>query len=216
MTIEQATVGKHFIIGCDPGPVCSAIVLVRRTPDGEGGFVTDIKKANYLENRLLASRVPWVQASPDDGGLSTSDGWPTFLAYEKCGARFLGGGKSAMIGESTFETAAMGGEIRRAFRPFVSGVYALVSSDWRHALTGRGNAKTPLVYHEICHRFFEPAGGGSDPYKGTSKEPGPLWGLHEAGKGGNMEHLKDALGCALGLTLVRFRSGKDPEMYRRV
>jgi hypothetical protein len=134
---------------------------------------------------------------------------PRYLAYEKCGTQW---GKC--VGEEVFETATMGGEIRRAFRPLVKETYVFRSSDWRNLLCGRGNAPTPVVYAEIC-ALFEPTGEGADPYKGTLKKPGPLWDLHLAGKGGNVEHLKDALGCALALTRCEFRTGEGPEKYRR-
>jgi len=131
-----------------------------------------------------------------------------YLALEKCGAQFK------CVGESVFETAAMGGEIRRAFRPFVTATYVFKSSEWRYLLCGQGNAKTPMIYAELC-ALFEPTGGGKEPYKGNKAQPGPLWDLHEAGRGGNMEHLKDALGCALALTRCVFRTGEGPEKYRR-
>ena len=192
------------VLGVDPGPVSSAFVLVGEQVGARGPALPEITGAWYVPNQESSS-YSWVL----DEVLSRLPGTDIlFLAYESVGAQ----GK--FCGESTFETAAMGGEIRRAFRPFVAGTYKFVSSDWRHALTGAGNARTPLVYHEIC-KFFAPTGGGADPYKGTEKQPGPLWPLAVAGKGGNVEHLKDALGVALALSRVRFRSGKDPEEYRR-
>jgi len=203
MTFEEARkLEKCFVIGCDPGPTSSAFALVRFMADR-----VDIKGSAYLPNSVVATPTltwPFMQDQLTPGD---DEGWPLFLAYEKIGFQ----GKCP--GDTTFETAAMGGEIRRAFRPYVSGTYALRSSEWRHPLTGVGNAKTPYVYQELC-RFFQPTGGGADPYKGNSKQPGPLWAFHCAGAGGNMEHLKDAAGVALGLSQVRYRSGKDPEIYR--
>jgi hypothetical protein len=202
MTFEEARKGeKCFVIGCDPGPFNSAFALLRFMGDR-----VDIKSSAYLPNSVVATPVeqwPFMRGMLCPNG----EGWPLFLAYERVGFQ----GKCP--GDATFETAAAGGEIRRAFRPFVEGTYAMRSSEWRHPLTGIGNAKTALVYQEIC-RFFEPTGAGSDPYKGTSKGPGPLWAFHQAGAGGNMDHLKDAAGVALGLSRVRFRSGADPEKFR--
>lgn len=204
MTYEEALRGcdKFFVAGVDPGPVSSAIVLVRFIKG-----VPDIKMALYADNAGFDDDDKF-RALFNVGLCGAGEGKPLFLAYEAVGAQ----GK--FVGETTFETAAMGGEIRRAFRPYADATYRMVSSDWRHALTGQGNAKTPLVYHEIC-RLFEPTGAGADPYKGTKDKPGPLWNFHAAGKGGNVEHLKDALGVALGLTRVRFRGNRDPEIYRR-
>jgi len=191
---KDNTFDNCLIFGSDPGPESSAVVGVR-VFEGRPKLVW----AAYTTNEYL--RDPLLINAPYEPG-------PRFLSYEKCGAQF----KS--VGESVFETAAMGGEIRRAFRPIVSATYALKPSEWRYLLCGQGNAKTPMVYAEIC-ALFEPTGGGSDPYKGTKDKPGPLWALHEAGKGGNVEHLKDALGCALALTRCEFRTGEGPEKYRR-
>lgn len=189
------------IVGCDPGPERSAFAFVRHKPNEDA----ELLHAAYLDNDTLDSLALWASFRCASWNL---DGLPLVLAYEGVGAQ----GK--FCGESTFETAAMGGEIRRLFRPHVAATYRFISSEWRHALTGQGNARTPLIYHELC-KFFPPTGGGADKFKGTKDAPGPLWRLHEAGKGGNVEHLKDALGVALGLTLVNFRSGRDPEEYRR-
>lgn len=195
-----------FIIGCDPGPTHTALAVLRFMKDPHP-IPLALTGAWYTPNEAL-------EADPEswpvfDGRLrsdDTEEGWPTFLALEKCGAQ----GK--FCGESVFETAAVGGEIRRALRPYVSGIYTMVSADWRHALTGQRNAGTPMIYHEICHQF-EPTGGGSDPYKGLRANPGPLWKLADAGKDSG-PHVKDAIGAAIGLTMVRSRKGKDPEAYR--
>ena len=197
-TVEEAVAENSFadIIGCDPGPEASALVLVRVGPKE-----AELRGALYLPNARLTEGVEvWDRLGCPAG--------PVFLAYEKVGLQ----GK--YCGDSTFETAAMGGEIRRLFRPFTSGCYAMVSSDWRYALTGQGNARTPMVYAAAC-QFFPATGAGSDPCKGTKAAPGPLWELHQAGAGGKVEHLKDALGVALGLTRVRYRAARDPEEYRR-
>lgn len=205
LTFEKARESYAVsVLGVDPGPVSSALVLVRDPRAGTGPYPPEIRGAWYVPNQEFGVGFGAIESV-----IRSIPGTDVmFLAYESVGAQ----GK--FCGETTFETAAMGGEIRRAFRPFVAGTYKFVSSDWRHALTGAGNARTPLVYHEIC-KFFAPTGGGADPYKGTEKQPGPLWPLAVAGKGGNVEHLKDALGVALALGKVRFRSGRDPEDYRR-
>lgn len=203
MTFEEARKNNPvYILGSDPGPTSSAFALVRLEDPLYPSSAPEIIKALYAKNSEVAETdfaERFAACVPNPS--------PFFLAYEKIGFQ----GKCP--GDTTFETAAMGGEIRRAFRPFVQGTYALRSSEWRHPLTGIGGAKTPLVYQELC-RFFKPTGGGADPYKGNTKQPGPLWGFHLAGAGGNMEHLKDAAGVALGLSQVRYRSGKDPEIYR--
>jgi len=199
MTVTEAMQGQDnlFIIGCDPGPESSALVGIVTHPSG----AVSLHWAYYTDNAILAASPSWfacVGHSKDR----------TFLCYETCGAQ------GAFVGASTFETAAMGGEIRRAFRPLVAATYAFRPSEWRYALVGKGNAKAPEIYAAICESF-NPTGGGKDPYKGTTAKPGPLWALHEAGKGGHCEHLKDAIGVALAVLKVRFRSGEAPEKYMR-
>jgi hypothetical protein len=201
--LEAVAAGPVGLIGVDPGPVssayCAAILF-----EGEVAL-TD---AAYLPNSAL---VP--QISPTRLERLAAAAWPgkqgqCFLCYETCGAQ----GK--FVGESTFETAAVGGEIRHWFRSHVSGTYAFKPSEWRYLLCGQGNAGTPLIYAEEC-AMFKPTGAGGDPYKGSLSQPGPLRGLHIAGQGGNMPHMKDALGVALALTRAQFRTGADPEKWRR-
>jgi hypothetical protein len=196
--------GLHYmeIFGCDPGPEHSALVRICVGKRKDGRLGATLAYAAYPRNRDLAVELA-KNVAP---GLRFSPLGSVFLAIEKCGQQ------GCSPGEDVFETASMYGEIRQLFRPLPT--YAFRSSEWRHALTGIGNAGTPMVYEEAT-KFFEPIGGGSDPYKGVTSKPGPLWALHQAGKGGNVEHLKDALGVALGLTRIRFRSGVDPEAYRR-
>lgn len=190
---------KFFVVGVDPGPTSSALCMIslhRKTPE--------IKSAAYWNNRNLRG---WSEEL--DSFLGHRSGGPVFLCYEACGAQ------GAFVGASTFETAATGGEIRHLFRPHVVGTYQFSPADWRYLLCGRGNAKTPQVYEGCCHAFGEGTGGGSDPYRGVKGKPGQLSALYEAGKGNNMEHMKDALGVALAPTRSVFRTGEGPEKYRR-
>ena len=199
MTFEEARkVGPVYVVGCDPGPVCSAVVAVDLR-SGEAKLAAAV----YADNKDIAEGC-----LEDDFLPALVRDQRIFLAYESCGAQ----GK--FVGESTFETAAMGGEIRRAFRPYVAGAYVFRPSDWRYMLCGKGNARTPEIYAEFA-RWFAPYGGGSDKLRGNKTNPGPLALLHQAGAGGNMEHMKDALGVALALDRVRYRSGRDPEEFRR-
>lgn len=187
------------IIGVDPGPAHTAAVSVFLVCE-EGKYKVAELKCTYFENARVDAAISQL--------ISVHGAYPHFLAVEICGAQFK------MVGATVFDTAAMGGVVRHCVRNYVDGIYCLRSSEWRHALTGMGNGRAPIVY-EMIKGFFEPTGGGGDPYKGISAKPGPLWPLFEAGRGGNAEHLKDALGCALGLTMVNFRSGQSPEQYRR-
>lgn len=191
----KATFG---IIGVDPGPENTAAVRVLLVPQDGQYYVNQIEAVYFPNTKMSESLYPWLAHSIN----------PQFLAVEICGTQFK------TVGESVFETAAMGGAVRYYAGLSTNGTYCLRSSEWRHALTGAGNSRSPVVYEEL-KRFFVPSGGGSDPYKGIRAMPGPLWAFHEAGKGGNVEHLKDALGVALGLTMVEFRSGKSPELFRR-
>jgi len=188
------------ILGCDPGPTHTAAVYVFLVCDDDNQYKVAEVIGTYFPNERVDDLQRFFH--------SRESIYQLFLAVEICGAQFK------MVGASVFDTAAMGGVVRHLCRPNVDGIYCMRSSEWRHALTGQGNARAPIVYDEI-KRFFAPTGGGNDPYKGIAAKPGPLWQMFEAGKGGNAEHLKDALGCALGLTMVNFRSGQSPEQYRR-
>lgn len=209
--------GDVCVIGCDPGPVSSAIITVLLPCKNRPADKPILLNALYSTNVDLRSGFGLLNiyrlmlSEPNelltDQLRRRAAWWPVFLAYECCGAQ------GRFVGESVFETAAMGGEIRREFRPVVSGTYKLKPGEWRHALCGRANAKTPEIYAAFSE-FFDQTGGGHDPLKGNKTQPGPLAALHEAGKGGNVEHLKDALGVALSLDRIRYRSGKDPETYR--
>jgi hypothetical protein len=198
--LEALAAGDPIVlIGIDPGPAHSAICTVQLSKE-----TVSVLQAGYPSNQELSNRHALTGRVPKIPQRLT-----TFLCYETCGAQ------GAFVGESTFETAAMGGELRRMYRPFVDGTYAFRPSDWRYLLCGQGNARTPMIYAECCKALGRPTGGGSDPYRGTKDRPGPLAGLYEAGKGGNMEHMKDALGVALALTRCLYRTGADPEKYRR-
>lgn len=194
-----------YVFGSDPGPESSALALVYV----KAGVPRLLIDALYAENRVLAGwRDPLNYFEQRHHGLLLAT-TPKFFCYESCGpqGKFVDGG--------TFETAAMGGELRRLFRGHVDATYAFDPSDWRHILTGRGNAGTRPIYEAACALFGSGEGGGADKYKGTKKQPGQLARLHAAGAGGNMEHMKDALGVALALTRCQFRRGEPPERYRR-
>lgn len=197
--------GQDFqVIGVDPGPEQTAMALVRmHRREADGRYRAALCYATYFNNDKLDGVVNSLHVRTVPNIVV-----PLFLCVETCGAQFKA------VGASVFDTAAMGGCVRYAMRNQVDGIYCMRSSEWRCALTGHGNAKTPLVYEEV-KQFFDPAGKGSDPYKGVNGAPGPLWDLHEAGKGGNVEHLKDALGAALGLQLHKRRTSESPERFRK-
>lgn len=187
------------IMGCDPGPTHSALALITAYE----GDILLLAGAWYKPNEELASIVPEFAGPHETAG----DGPLKLFAYERCGLM------GRFVGQSVFETAAMGGELRRAYRPLATQSFALRPSDWKLALTGVGNSKTPAVYEAIC-REFEPTGGGSDPYRGTKKQPGPLWGLYEAGAGGKVTHMKDALGIAISVLKMEDQTGKSIGEFR--
>lgn len=204
-TFEQARQGgRVYVAGCDTGPSDTALVLVRLGPEpkllravyiGNGAFATT--------GRALPEQWRLAAGADMETGLE-----PVFLAYEHCGCQ------GQVVGNDVLETAMMCGEVRRAFRGHVHGTYALRPSDWRYALCGAGNARTPQIYAEFGN-WFKSDVAAADPLKGKKGAPGPLALLHEAGRGGKMEHMKDALGVALALDRVRYRSGRDPEDFRR-
>lgn len=196
------------VIGCDPGPELSAFATVAcRNTDRDGLFAV-LGPCGYLKNDggeveefrdRLTQPGRFAFANPAD----------LFLCYESCGARF-----GASVGQQVYETAAMGGEIRTIFRPLTGPAYHFKPVEWRYLLTGYGNAKTPEIYGACCE-WFDRSGGGADPYRGTKAAPGPLAGLYDAGKGGNMAHMKDALGVALAALRCHVRIGASVDRYRR-
>lgn len=196
-SLEQVT-HPVMIIGVDPGPVSSAYVAVRVRPDKA------VVWCAYLPNKHCGSSIVPVFLRD----MPPAPGEIRWLSYERCGAQHC------YVGSSVFETSEMAGAIREAFHGHVAGVYAMRPSEWRYALCGRGNARAPEIYAQCCELFPLPTNKAADPYRGLKNDRGPFAPLYDAGAGGNVEHLKDALGAALALTRVGFRTGGDPEMYR--
>ncbi len=196
---------KLLVIGCDPGPKYSAVVSVRFEADKK----CIIDKALYLSNEEWADGVSIKEFITAAYAESIA-----VFVYERIKSTY-----GASVGFSVTDTAAMTGDLRCSFRPYVEGIYAMGSSDWRHAITGRGNAPDAMT-REFLASYFEPFGGGKDPYKGVTKQPGPWWPLVEAGapkakgESGNFGHLLDAVGTAIGITRSQFMSNKDPEEFR--
>jgi len=195
--------GHVVVLGCDPGPTHSAFALLNipfmKMPE-PGARVLG---AWYLPNGEVWKTLPKIAHDFLLKGVRIDA-----FAYESCGCQ------GSAPGESTFETAAMGGEARAVIRPHVHATYSFSPDRWRYALCGHGNAKDHNVA-EGLRALFPATGGGADPTTGTKSRPGPLWALREAGAGGNAVHLRDAVGVAVAPLLIRFRSGIDPERFRR-
>jgi len=187
-----------WVVGCDPGPINTALVCVSLKKSSVPLLVC----AEYVPNKRIydpAFKWPTIRVP---GAL--------YFACEECGMR-----KGVSPGADAWETAEMVGELRRLMRSYVDGSYFFRPADWRYYLCGRGNAETAAIYGETQLLFPKPDTKASDPWKGNSKLHGPLWGLHAAGAGGNMEHMKDALGVALAMTRCEYRTGKTVEIHRR-
>ena len=200
------------IISADPGPINSALTLLWTKPGGK----LELDDAWYLPNEKWGDAkffYAWLEEQKLVNGIR-EDGYFYFV-YEAVVTSY-----NSVIGASVMDTAAMAGELRHAFRPYVDGIYGMPSSAWRHALTRAGNAPAKHVKLGL-HEFFEPTGGGSDPYKGNTAQPGPWDPIYQAGKpvnkGGkpNYEHLIDAMGVGVGICRTRFMSNTDPEKFRR-
>ena len=202
-TIEKTAEerGHVCIMGCDPGPTHCAFVLIRSPAMPMPKAVAAILGAWYVPNREINLVLSFVVREFSSMKLDA-------FAYESCGSQ------GSVPGESTFETAAMGGEARSVLRSHVNATYSFSPDRWRYALCGRGNAKDKDVA-EGLRALFPASGGGADPTMGTKAQPGPLWALRAAGTGGNAVHLRDAVGVALAPLLIRYRSGVDPEQFRR-
>lgn len=203
-TLEKTAelIGGIYSMGCDPGPTHCAFVLAHvpfmKIPEP----VASVMGAWYVPNNEIG---PALLTHTDLGRLAHL---AHIFAYESCGSQ------GSVPGETTFETAAMGGEVRAMMRPRVNATYMFSPDRWRYMLCGRGNANDRAIA-EGLRALFPATGGGADPYTGTKAKPGPLWALRVAGAGGNAVHLRDALGVALAPMLIRFRCGMDPEAFRR-
>jgi len=193
------------IIACDPGPESSAFIAIRIDTRTDKVCIID---AAYLHN------------NEEGGGNRFAPFLGLYLpeivfAYETCT------NYGRVIGATVFDTASMGGEIRSWYRGMTS-VYAVPSPAWKHALTGFRNANDKMV-RACLHEYFNPTGGGADPYKGVRSQPGPWAPIVNAGKKrpedakgkSNVQHLVDALGVAIGLYQMRETTKRNSEMFRQ-
>ena len=171
-TLERTAERLGYIesLGCDPGPTHCAFVLAR-VPFMHIPLPTaEVIGAWYGPNKMIGLDLP------GHVGFAGAVRNTHIFAYESCGSQ------GSVPGETTFETAAMGGEVRAMMRPRVNATYMFSPDRWRYMLCGRGNANDRAIA-EGLRALFPATGGGADPYTGTKAKPGPLWALRVAGAG---------------------------------
>lgn len=189
------------IVGCDPGPEHCAFAAI--SVDGRNISVDALA---YPPNREIRRARIWnefVDGCLMDGCFGEFPRLPDSpcLVFEKCGTQ------GVAPGQLTFETCMMAGEIRHIAHPEIP-VYAFTPGDWRYVVTGRAGANDSIIRsvlldilpeHDILVKKF-------------SKEARVKYGLTK----GITSHLRDALGTALAIGMLRYRRGLGAEMFKGV
>ena len=80
------------------------------------------------------------------------------------------------VAQSTFDTQLWAGRFIEAVESRGISARRMFRRDIKLHLCGQARAKDPNVTAAAKGRF-PPTGGGKDPYKGTAKQPGPLYGI---------------------------------------
>lgn len=183
---------RSLILGIDPGPVTSGLVVL----DWEARKVCCA--SNCADNHsLLVS-------------LCARDGILDFIDHKFFYSSFLFGAIEKVVpygrsvGRDTMDTSWWGGKLDTAVGLFLGKSVAVSRPSVKIALYGsltckvegsvRKGVDTKLL-RECVKEYFEPSGGGSDPYKGTKAKQGPLYCVR-----GN--HAWDALAVALAGKLL--------------
>ena len=112
-TLERTAERLGYIesLGCDPGPTHCAFVLAR-VPFMHIPLPTaEVIGAWYVPNKMIGLDLP------GHVGFAGAVRNTHIFAYESCGSQ------GSVPGETTFETAAMGGEVRAMMRPRVNATY---------------------------------------------------------------------------------------------
>lgn len=192
---------NKWIVGCDPGPEHCAFAALR-----VNGSKVSVEGLSYPSNREIRRARVWnefVDGCLMDGCLGRfprlSDS--PCLVFEKCGTQ------GVAPGQLTFETCMMAGEIRHIAHPEIP-VYAFTPGDWRYVATGKAGANDSIIRsvlldilpeHDILVKKF-------------SREARVKYGLTKS----ITSHLRDALGTALSVGMLRYRRGLGIEMFKGV
>lgn len=145
------------VIGIDPGPATSGLVIWTR--DWVGRPIAAWERAIELDSavrrvRQMAEIYPRIE-------ILVAIEWLTSYG--------------AIVGETTFETAAVVGELRRACKDL--GIdYVLPTRPQVALMLCQTTRAKDTHLTAAAKEFFNPYGGGSDPYKGVKAKRGPLYG----------------------------------------
>jgi hypothetical protein len=145
-------VRESVILGLDPGPETSGVVVVTNT------YPPRVKGA------WAALPIDKISIPPDASHVIIE--W--LSSY------------GTIVGDDTFMTALHAGMIKERAEKQGIQAHLLKRPDAAHELTGHRGAKdkqTKAAIREIYHDANMLTGGGSDKSKGTKKQPGPLYGV---------------------------------------
>jgi hypothetical protein len=104
------------------------------------------------------------------------------------------------VGSTVFDTILTAGQLVFAARCDGNSVYMVPNPDWRACLCGFRQAKAKDVRARLID-LYGPVG--------TPKDPGPLFCI----RGGDGEHILDAIGLATAFLLWKQETGKDVAQY---
>jgi hypothetical protein len=148
-TGSDQTGGTMLILGIDPGPKHSGVVL----------FDAD------------AFKVEKAYCEPNEDILCDLRQWQgVTLAIETMAAMGMA------VAQDTFTTQLWAGRFVEAVDCRGGSVRDLKRQDVKLHLCGLARAKDPNVRRAVMDKF-EATGGGEEPRKGTKSQPGPLYGV---------------------------------------
>lgn len=146
------TIRESLILGIDPGPETSGVVVV----------------TNEYPPRI---KCAWTSLPVDKISIPPD---ATYTVIEWLSSY------GTIVGEKTFKTALVAGQIKERSEARDIPVYLLKRPEAAHILTGHRGAKdkqTKAAIREIYHDAGMADGGGADPTRGIKKQPGPLYGV---------------------------------------
>jgi hypothetical protein len=145
-------VRESVVLGMDPGPTTSGIVIVTNTYP---------PKINNV----------WAEIPIEDIVIPPNAAYTVIEWLSSFGT---------IVGDSTFMTALYAGQIKERSEARGIPAHLLKRPDASHNLTGHRGAKdkqTKAAIREIYIDAGMATGGGVDSTKGTKKQPGPLYGI---------------------------------------
>jgi len=141
-----------LILGLDPGPETSGVVLVTNEYPPRIRYACAELEIKHIKlpNNTAYTVIEWLSSY------------------------------GTIVGENTFRTALVAGQIKERSEAMGIAAYLIKRPEASHILTGQRGAKdkhTKAAIREIYQDAGMAYGGGADPTKGTKKYPGPLYGI---------------------------------------